>query len=45
MCIRYIDPSLPTYIRITPEPLPKSWAHIIEPYLPENKIPKQPACW
>lgn len=27
----YIDPTLPTYIRIPSEPLPRSWSHIIKP--------------
>lgn len=37
--VRFIDPSLPTYTRIPPDPLPLSWAHIITRYRKPTALP------
>ena len=39
--VRFVDPSLPTYTRIPPDPIPLSWVHTISPY---RKTIAHPGC-
>ncbi|KAJ3055550.1 hypothetical protein HK097_010158 [Rhizophlyctis rosea] len=34
--ISAVDPSLPTYVRIPPVPVPRSWLKVIQPYVPAS---------
>ncbi|KAJ3032352.1 hypothetical protein HDV00_007601 [Rhizophlyctis rosea] len=36
--ISAVDPSLPTYVRIPPIPVPRSWVKVIKPYVPPPKV-------
>jgi hypothetical protein len=41
--IKYVDPSLPTLVKIPPHPIPRTWAHLIRPYEPPVMAPCEKA--